>query len=181
MYVPATLPATKSHSSVNSLPTQISSLPPIPMTQFYHDPVLFEWISYLEANMEQLNGQVKMVQLELQNEKQKNNQHDSRARKWWKLNVEAWVLTSAEGKQLACRVGSKGVMNRVHFFLPHSLFLMDSTRLASCYTSFPMHLFFSHEASPRSLISDFFMPHVILSLTWPCIVPFLSLDFPSGI
>ena len=71
------------------------------MTQFYHDPVLFEWISYLEANMEQLNGQVKMVQLELQNEKQKNNQHDSRASKRWKLNVEAWVLTSAEGKQLA--------------------------------------------------------------------------------
>ena len=51
--------------------------------------------------MEQLHGQVKMVQLELQNEKQKNNQCDSRASKQWKLNVEAQVLTSAEGKQLA--------------------------------------------------------------------------------
>ena len=59
--LPTTLPATKSHYSVNSLPTQISPLPPIPTTQFYHDPVLFEQISYLEANMKQLNGQVKMV------------------------------------------------------------------------------------------------------------------------
>ena len=42
-----------------------------------------------------------MVQLELQNKKWKNNQHDSRASKWQKLNVEAWVLTSAEGNQLA--------------------------------------------------------------------------------
>ena len=51
--------------------------------------------------MEQLIAQVKMVQLELQNEKWKNNQHDSRASKQWKLNVESQVLALAEGKQLA--------------------------------------------------------------------------------
>ena len=70
----------------------------------------------------------------------------------------------------------QSVMNRVHFFLSHPLFLMDSTRLASCYTSFPMHLFFFHEALPCSLISDLFMPHVPLSLTRLCLAPFLSID-----
>ena len=40
-------------------------------------------------------------------------------------------------------------------FPSRSLFLTDSMRLASCYTSFPMHPFFFHEASP----------HVPLSLT----------------
>ena len=91
----STVAATKSHY-IDSLPTQISSLSPIPTTQFYHDPALFERISHLEASLEQLTGQVKMVELELQNEKQKYNQHDSRASKWQKLNVEAWVLTSAQ-------------------------------------------------------------------------------------
>jgi len=42
-----------------------------------------------------------MVELELQNEKRKNNQRDGRPSKRRKLNVEARVLTSAEGKQLA--------------------------------------------------------------------------------
>jgi hypothetical protein len=73
----------------------------IPATQFYHDPVLFAQISHLEASLKQLTGHVKMVKLELQNEKCKNNQHDGRPSKWQKLNVEARVLTSAEGKQLA--------------------------------------------------------------------------------
>ena len=91
----STVPATKSHY-IDSLPTQISSLSPIPTTQFYHDPALFERISHLEASLEQLTGQVKMVELELQNEKQKYNQHDSQASKWQKLNIEARVLTSAQ-------------------------------------------------------------------------------------
>jgi hypothetical protein len=42
-----------------------------------------------------------MVELELSNEKRKSNQQDSRASKRRKLNVEARVLTSAEGKRLA--------------------------------------------------------------------------------
>ena len=99
--VPATLPAPESLPSINSLPTQMPSLSPIPTTQFYHDPVLFDRIAHLEANLEQLTGQVKMVELELQNEKRKNNQRDGRASKRRKLNVEARVLTSAEGKRLA--------------------------------------------------------------------------------
>ena len=41
-----------------------------------------------------------MVELELQNKKRKNNQRDGRPSKRRKLNVEARVLTSAEGKQL---------------------------------------------------------------------------------
>jgi hypothetical protein len=42
-----------------------------------------------------------LVELELQNEKQKSNERDNRASKRRKLNVEARVLTSAEGKRLA--------------------------------------------------------------------------------
>ena len=88
--------ATESHSSINLLPTQTS---PIPTSQFYHDPALFERISYLEASLEQLTRQVRMIELELQNEKRKNNRRDSRSSKWRKLNVEAQVLTSEEGKR----------------------------------------------------------------------------------
>ena len=55
------LPAMECHSCINPLPTQISSLSPIPTTQFYHDPVLFEQIIHLESAMEQMSGQVKMV------------------------------------------------------------------------------------------------------------------------
>ena len=102
---PSTIPVTESHPN-NSLPKKISEsslsqMSPIPASQFYHDPVLFERISYLEASLEQLTGQVKMVELELQNEKRKNNQRDSRPSKRRKLNVEARVLTSEEGKRLA--------------------------------------------------------------------------------
>ena len=53
--------------------------------------------------MEELTGQVKMFELELQNEKRKNNQRDGRPSKRRKLNVEARVLTSAEGKRLAAQ------------------------------------------------------------------------------
>lgn len=42
-----------------------------------------------------------MVELELQNEKRRSNQRDGRASKRRKLNVEARVLTSAEGMRLA--------------------------------------------------------------------------------
>ena len=59
--------------------------------------------------MEQMSGQVKMVQLELQNEKRKNNQCEGRASKQRKLNVEAWVLTSAEGKQLVAEKDAERV------------------------------------------------------------------------
>lgn len=51
--------------------------------------------------MQHLSGHVKMVELELQNEKRKANQRNGRASKRRKLNVEARVLTSAEGKRLA--------------------------------------------------------------------------------
>ena len=103
---PSTIPAAESHPTINSLPTKISKsslsqMSPIPASQFYHDPVLFERISHLEASLQQLTGQVKMVELELQNEKRKNNQRDSRPSKRRKLNVEARVLTSEEGKRLA--------------------------------------------------------------------------------
>jgi hypothetical protein len=76
------------------------SQPIIPM-QFYHDPVLFDRINRLETQVQRLTGHVKMVELELQNEKRKANQRDGRASKRRKLNVEARVLTSAEGKRLA--------------------------------------------------------------------------------
>ena len=70
---------------------------------------------------------------------------------------------------------------RSTLFLSHSLFLMNSMRLASCYTSFLMHLFYSHEALPRSLISDLFMPHVPLSLPrslfYPWTIVILRLPF----
>ena len=62
---------------------------------------MIQFFIHLESAMEQMSGQVKMVQLELQNEKQGNNQCEGRASKQWKLNVEAWALTLAEGKQLA--------------------------------------------------------------------------------
>ena len=74
---------------------------PLIPTQFYHDPVLFDRICQLEMQVERLSGHVKMVELELQNEKRKANQRDGRASKRRKLNVEARVLTSAEGKRLA--------------------------------------------------------------------------------
>ena len=69
--------------------------------QSYHDPVLFDHIHQLETEVQQLKGQVKMIQLELQNEKRKANQRNGRASKQCKLNVEARVLTSVEGKRLA--------------------------------------------------------------------------------
>src|SRR6266852_4185644 len=78
---------------------------PSPVTpgpvQYSHDPVLFDRICLLEKQVQLLSGHVKMVELELQNEKRKSNQWDGRASKRRKLNVEARVLTSAEGKRLA--------------------------------------------------------------------------------
>jgi hypothetical protein len=54
---------------------------PVIATRFYHDPVLFDRISQLEMQVQKLSGQVKMVELELQNEKQKSNQRDGQASK----------------------------------------------------------------------------------------------------
>jgi hypothetical protein len=74
---------------------------PIPPAQFYHDPVLFTQISQLKSNMAALQGHLKMVELELQNEKCKNNEQANKLSKRQKLNMEAQVLTLVEGKQLA--------------------------------------------------------------------------------
>ena len=67
-------------------------------------------------------------------------------------------------------------MNRVHFFLSHSLFLMNSTRFASCYTSFPLPFPWGFTSFPYlwliytscSLISD---------STLPCSLSILRLPF----
>jgi hypothetical protein len=47
--------------------------------------------------VQQLSGNVKMVELELKNENRKYNKWDARERKRRKLIVETRVLTSAEG------------------------------------------------------------------------------------
>ncbi len=62
-------------------PTPSNSLIPIPSHRFYHDPILFERIRQLEKEVQQLSGHVKMVEFELQNEKRKSNERDSRASK----------------------------------------------------------------------------------------------------
>jgi hypothetical protein len=84
-------------------PAVSSNLPHLvsPTAQPYHDPVLFDRIYQLETQVQRLSGHVKMIELELQNEKRKGNLRDGRASKRRKLNVEARVLTSAEGKRLA--------------------------------------------------------------------------------
>jgi hypothetical protein len=74
-----------------------------------HDPVLFDHICQLERQVQMLSGHVKMVELELQNEKRKSNQRDGRASKRQKLNVEVRVLTSAEGKRLAAEKDAERV------------------------------------------------------------------------
>lgn len=81
--------------------TPFDSLIPVPCHRFYHDPILFERIQQLEKEVQRLSGHVKMVELELQNEKRKSNERDNRASKRRKLNVEARVLTSVEGRRLA--------------------------------------------------------------------------------
>jgi len=88
---PSTMPlAMEPHSSPNNTPTPPPpEVSPIPTTQFYHDLVLFTWITQLESNMAVLQGHVKMVELELQNEKCKNNEQANKPSKWRKLNVEA--------------------------------------------------------------------------------------------
>jgi hypothetical protein len=53
-------------SSTNSTPFPVGPIPPI---RFYHDPVLFDRIQQLEHEVQRLSGHVKMVELELQNEK----------------------------------------------------------------------------------------------------------------
>jgi hypothetical protein len=41
--------------------------------QFYYDPVLYNCILQLEEQVQQLSGHVKMMAVELQNEKRQNN------------------------------------------------------------------------------------------------------------
>jgi hypothetical protein len=55
----------------------------------------------LEERVQQLSRHVKMMELELRNLKRRNNQLDERASKRRKLNVDARVLASDEGMQLA--------------------------------------------------------------------------------
>ena len=111
--VPSCQPLQPTSQSSSSLPatgdtafpssTVNSNLPHLvaPTAQPYHDPVLFDHICQLETQVQRLSGHIKMVELELQNEKRKGNLRDGRASKRRKLNVEARVLTSAEGKRLA--------------------------------------------------------------------------------
>jgi len=96
------MPSPTSTTDVPSAATgSLTPSGPIPPQQFYHDPILFDRIQQLEKEVQRLSGHVKMVELELQNEKRKSNERDSRGSKRRKLNVEARVLTSAEGKRLA--------------------------------------------------------------------------------
>jgi hypothetical protein len=54
---------------------------PIRSQQFYYDPVLYKCILQLEEQVQQLSGHVKMMAVELQNEKRWNNQQDRKASK----------------------------------------------------------------------------------------------------
>lgn len=69
--------------------------------QFYHDPAIFARMRHLEEKVEQLTAHAKMSDFELLNLKRQLNHRTGRASKRRKLNVEARVLTSAEGRQLA--------------------------------------------------------------------------------
>ena len=51
--------------------------------------------------MEELIAHAKMSNLKLQNLKHQLNHWTGQASKWIKLNIEARVLTSAEGRKLA--------------------------------------------------------------------------------
>ncbi|KAI0302980.1 hypothetical protein BC826DRAFT_1101150 [Russula brevipes] len=98
--------APESDSCPNDTPTSTVPTPPpdasaVPATQFYHDPVLFARISQLESNVAVLQGHIKMVELELHNEKRKSNKRTNKPSKRRKLNVEARVLTSEEGKRIS--------------------------------------------------------------------------------
>ena len=111
--LPSTLPASSSSispvssetaptlSAATPGPSRMFTFPPVSTARFYHDPVLFDRILQLEGQVQQLSGHVKMVKVELQNEKRKSNERDGRASKRRKLNVEARVLTSAEGRRFA--------------------------------------------------------------------------------
>ena len=79
----------------------ISTSTPIPPQQFYHNPPLFARIRFLEERVEKLTAHAKMSNFELQNLKYQLNHRTGQASKRRKLNVEARVLTSAEGRQLA--------------------------------------------------------------------------------
>ena len=73
----------------------------MPPQQFYHNPALFTRIQFLEERVEELIAHAKMSDFELQNLKHQLNHRTGQASKRRKLNVEAQVLTSAEGWKLA--------------------------------------------------------------------------------
>jgi hypothetical protein len=65
-----TCQSTELHNDTTPSPMVSTSLTnPVIATHFYHDPVLFNHISQLEMQVQKLLGQVKMVELKLQNEK----------------------------------------------------------------------------------------------------------------
>ena len=73
----------------------------MPPQQFYRNPALFACIQFLEERVEELIAHAKMSNFKLQNLKHQLNHQTGQASKQRKLNVEAQVLTSAEGWKLA--------------------------------------------------------------------------------
>ena len=106
---PSTPQSVSPADALSPSPVHSSSSNLIPPPRFYHDPVLLDRIQQLEKEVQQLSGHVKMVELELQNEKRKSNQRDGRASKRRKVNVEERMLTSAEGKRLAAEKDAEHV------------------------------------------------------------------------
>jgi hypothetical protein len=86
------------HCSQSRLVLISSAIPP---QQFYHNPGLFARMQYLEERVEKLTAHAKMSDFEGLNLKRKLNHRTGQASKRRKLNVEARVLTSVEGRQLA--------------------------------------------------------------------------------
>jgi hypothetical protein len=97
---PGSLPLMPPGSQISQPPlASISSA--IAPQQFYHDPTLCSRIRRLEEGVEQLTAHAKMLDFELLNLKRQRNHRTGQASKRRKLNVEARVLTSVEGRQLA--------------------------------------------------------------------------------
>jgi hypothetical protein len=103
--IPTPSPAPSLHASSSTSPStrpsRHSTQSPLPPTHFYHDPVLFARIQRLENEVHTMRAHVGMVEFQLAEQKRKLNERDGRVSKRRKLNVEARVLTSAEGKRLA--------------------------------------------------------------------------------
>ncbi|KAJ6469102.1 hypothetical protein DFH09DRAFT_989117, partial [Mycena vulgaris] len=100
-HVPSSSPLPSSSSPSGSALPSSSLRSPLGTTHFYHDPVLFARINRLEAELDAVKAHAVMLANELAGQKRKANERNGRASKRRKLNVEARVLTSAEGKRLA--------------------------------------------------------------------------------